>query len=398
MRLSILKGSRWRYILTACVLLLYWLLGSSLLRFNLGSKVRFANDDYDRKVYFMRGAWLPNHSVAYRDVFSEYPQVPTALFGLLRGAVLGEKEPAAAFLDYSMIFSGLMLAVLFALVVMVERALPAGRKTLALLLLLPAPLYFSYNRFDVLPALLCLMALVLVRERMWMPVAALLGVATLTKWYPALLVPPILVYMFYQRVSLTRIIAFLTIYGTVCVLILMPTLIDGGVSAVLVPYTFHAARDVGPSALPGLLQPLLDTIPFLRLPLGILDLVVLALQVAPSLGAALVRLDSFPRLLNWMTLTVTAFTLFSRIWSPQWLLWIFPFLILLAETRFDVALTAAYGIVTYIQFPIVYDVFGRLSPQMHLISWLNIALLVLILASLAVRFGRLGSASSGLPT
>ena len=40
--------------------------------------VRFFNDHYDRTTYFERGKWLSENSPA----ISEYPQIPTFLFGI----------------------------------------------------------------------------------------------------------------------------------------------------------------------------------------------------------------------------------------------------------------------------------------------------------------------------
>ncbi len=386
----------------AGILLLYWVLGTSVLRTNLGSDVRLFNDDSDRTVYFTRGSWLPTQTVAYRDVFSEYPQVPTLLFGLLRLPASLEAGPVMQQRLYLMLFSGLMLILLFCLGVIIERMLSPGRKNLVLLLLLPAPLYFSYNRFDVLPALLCLIVLILVREKYWLPATALLGVATLTKWYPALLVLPIAVYMYYQRVRLSSIIHFFLAYGVVCCLIVMPTFLTGGLKAVLVPYLFHEGRTTGISALPTLLQPIMDTIPVLTAVPRLEKSIFLLLQFGFSAGAVLIRLDSFRKLLNWVTLTIAAYVLFSRIWSPQWLLWIFPLLLLLIRSRSDAIMAAGYGILTYLQFPITFDLFGKASPQMHGMAWAGAVLLLVILLSLvihAVQFrAATQSAEDGLST
>jgi hypothetical protein len=70
----------------AAILLGVWFLSVSLLRNNLSNGslyVRWFNDFNDRSVYMLRGAWFPQHSLPYVNVPSEYPQIPTYLFGLL---------------------------------------------------------------------------------------------------------------------------------------------------------------------------------------------------------------------------------------------------------------------------------------------------------------------------
>jgi hypothetical protein len=53
--------------------------------------------------------------------------------------------------------------------------------------------------------------------------------------------------------------------------------------------------------------------------------------------------------------------LFAKFYSPQWILWVNPLLILAAKRRIDILPIVFLDIVTYIYFPISYDLFGYSS-------------------------------------
>lgn len=135
------------------------------------------------------------HSVPYRDVFSEYPQIPTLLFGLVHIPFLSQPDEDVAYVKYSALFSLLMIGVLIGLAGLIGRMLRREKLKYIFFLLLPAPLYFAFNRFDVLPALICTLALFMVQKKNWEYAAILLAIGTFTKWYPALLLLPILMYL-----------------------------------------------------------------------------------------------------------------------------------------------------------------------------------------------------------
>jgi hypothetical protein len=75
--------------------------------------------------------------------------------------------------------------------------------------------------------------------------------------------------------------------------------------------------------------------------------------------------------------------LFSRIFSPQWLLWLMPTLILVARTRWDIAGIIFYGVSTYLAFPMVWDYTG-LSIESKIMGLVNTAVLAVIVI-LAIR-------------
>jgi hypothetical protein len=69
--------------------------------------------------------------------------------------------------------------------------------------------------------------------------------------------------------------------------------------------------------------------------------------------------------------------LFSRIFSPQWILWVLPFLILCCHDVTDMLLTIAYGILVYMAFPIAYDLKLAQLPLINVLGLLPLFILML---------------------
>lgn len=379
-----------RFVSLGLGLLLLWLLVITFLRANLQTPVRLFSDEYDRFIYFERGAWFTEHLVPYRDVLSEYPQVPTYFFGLVRAVTLGEGNIDIAYWKFSSAFSLLMLVILAATIELLYRMLPT-KKYRAYLLLLPAPLFFSFNRFDILPACLSLLSYKMLREEKWDASALLLGVGALTKWYPALFMPAYLAYYYqtHKRIQWRVIV----IFGVTCSILLLPTLISGGIDALLVPYRFHMERGLETVSLPTLVGRGVEALFNIHANQQFYSWTFFLLQVCPSLLVIWARPNTGKKLLNWCILITCTFVLFSRIYSPQWLLWILPFYILASDKKADVALIVFYGVATYVGFPVVWDYFGEQSVPMIIMGLVNIFCLVLIGLAAFLQIAETGTAS-----
>ena len=375
-------------------LLIIWILCISLLRENLGVSIRLFNDDYDRGIYASHGEWYRKGEVPYRDVFSEYPQVPTYLFALPYFLIPGDTGELFGYYLYSTLFSFLMLVFLFGTIALLYKMLPERRRWLAFLMLLPASLYFTVNRFDILPAFLCLLSLLLLQRRQFVCSAVVLGIATLTKWYPLLLLPIYLSYDYTARRCLNwrMILAF----GLTCLIIIAPTLLTGGLDALLVPYLFHAGRGVDMASLPGLVAFAMENW-FNVNPAGPLWFGVFTiLQVLIVPFSLFDRMDTFDEVLHWCILILAPFVLFSRIYSPQWLLWLMPMLLLAARTRKDILGIIFYDVSTYLAFPVTWDFFGHLSWEMKLMGLVTVVVLTGI-AILAYRRARIHLSLNNFP-
>ena len=151
--------------------------------------VRLVRDDYDRSAYMARGSFVVIAGARpYRDVFSEYPQLATYLFAVPYGHVLVHRQNKDTYLA---VFSAMMALSLGALAfVWLALAGEVGvREKRVLFLLLPGMLYFTLNRFDVVPELLAVSSLyLLVRKRATLA-HAVLALGVLTKAYPLIYLP-----------------------------------------------------------------------------------------------------------------------------------------------------------------------------------------------------------------
>jgi uncharacterized membrane protein len=324
----------------------YWALGLTVFRDTLGTLIRFYNDDFDRLIYSQRGAWAVDGLVPYRGVFSEYPHVATYLFGLPYFFVRDN------FVAYLGIFSLVMCLCLFALILLLQRMMP-GRESLAYLMLLPAPLYFTTNRFDIVATLFVVLALWCMQRGHGALTGVCLGVATLTKWYPLLLLPLWLSYAYRHDRRQTR--AIVIAFALTCGAIVLPSLVGAGIRAVLRPYAFHASRGLELVSLPALLHLYVAQWLGITIPPRVVEILCLAGVVTAVAASVRARVDSIRHVASWSVVILSAAILLSTVWSPQWMLWVMPLMILIARPASDVPWLVAYGIIGYLVFPLIHD-------------------------------------------
>ena len=216
------------------------------------------------------------------------------------------------------------------------------------LCVLPAMLYFTACRYDILPAglvLLCLACTARARPS-WGALA--LGVAIAFKLYPLILAPLILRYAFRSWRQT----------GAWCACCALPSLFANGVmvltdgwQSVVVPFQFQFGRTVEPLFI------LYDRLLSLELATGpysslfrngsVLALVaILCYRKPPNVESLLRR----------CALAVMLFAALQVFYSPQWWLWFAVLLIPLTRThRGLTALIVLTDAVTYATFPLAFD-------------------------------------------
>lgn len=314
------------------------------------------NDHHDVDVYFQRGEWVNSAVQPYRDVFSEYPQIATWFFALPHIINL-ERDQLTINLNeakagYRQMFS-LLMALFLSVTIFLLYAERSDKRWLAFLLLLPASWYFVHNRYDILPALLTLVSLIFLSRRMIYAAFIVLGIATATKWYAIVLLPVFISYLWHtDRKIIFRATAC---YGITGLLIILPTIIAIGWDGFMIPYRFHLSRGGNAESLFHLIAVALQ---LLGTPEIIIDTVLqkffFLLQFTIAGICLFVRIDNWEKVIRWSALSILGFILFAKFYSPQWILWIFPFLILLARSPGEIAGIIILDLITYIYFPIVY--------------------------------------------
>jgi len=383
-------------------------------------------DVSDRSVYQQRGAWLPTGLTPYTEVHSEYPQLATWFFGVpylffdseVQPGVLptvarlkAENEP------YGRVWQVLMALVLGGLLLATALCLRELSRSPAwvLLFFLPGPLYFTFSRFDVLPSLLVMIALLLQLRGRRVGAAVMLALGAMMKWYPALLLPLFLAYNLHATDApgadappgarrdgwRARLLGAVIRPGLAAGLVVLAVLVvnyawrGGGLPAVLHHYEWHLKRPPNAGSLvfamsaPGRWEWVAqESVPTL---IRVLTLV----QFLPAILLALLPVRSRGALLLGCLTVVLAFTLFTKDFSPQWIVWIAPLAILLAADSWPCRLLLpVLAVMVYVQMPLLY--YERLQPGGTLVEsaafWAasdtRIALLGLFFAWSATAFVR----------
>jgi hypothetical protein len=354
------------------ILLTAWMIMTFLPPVLNGRTGRLFTDPYDRSTYFERGKWLIEGTLP----ISEYPQIPTLLFGI-NHLLSSWADPNIQLAVYLAFFSLEMLFVLFLLFKVLLDLLPPGLSNYAFLLLLPPTLYFTYNRFDILPAYLCLVAYSAATKRQWAIVSIVLAIATFTKWYPSLLLPGFFMYAtkLESKVQWKMIIGFTLTSGVIVFL----SYIYGGIETLLAPYQFHAARAMEYIALPALIDSFIHGLLGVHINSPYFFLLFFIIQVSGPILIFFIKLDSLEALIHYCIVVTGLFVLFSRIWSPQWFLWLLPFLIILAKNIKTAGLIIAYNIIAYVSFPVIFDYYGSSSSQLQIAGLLTYLILFAIM-------------------
>jgi hypothetical protein len=271
------------------------------------------------------------------------------------------------------VYRVVMLGCLLALVLVLRAGYdPTGRLSSGgLLLVLPAALYFTVNRFDIVPTLLTALAFAAVGRRRPALAGAFLGLGALVKVYPALLAPLFLRYLWPDRRGLAR---FVLAGVATAVVFLGPPLLREGPEAVAAPYRLQLARsgDGEPDwTAYGYLFPrdLAENDVWGRaFRLGALVLAVGLL----SLG----RVPDLESLVRRSAVVLVVFMVLQVFYSPQWYLWLLPLLLPLTRLqRGLVPLVIALDVVAFLSFPLWVAGPGITCTRLALLGTLVLLLL-----------------------
>jgi uncharacterized membrane protein len=336
--------------------------------------------------------------VPYRDFFMEYP--PGALPVFLPPEVFGSAHYNAAF-KVLMALCGVAAIVL--LTVLLERlGLTPQRVWAGVLLFALSPLALgpiSLNTYDAWPALLTLATLVLLVSGRSVAALAVLGAAFAAKVYPVVLLPPSLIFIWRTgggRALATRAFAA---FATVAALFIVPFLVVAP-HGLVESFRAQAARSLQIESLGGSLLAVADR-------LGLYDATVvhrtghaISYDLVGSLPDMLAALSSAAQVLTiaavaWIYLrgrcdarraaiafvaAIAGFLAFTRFFSPQYLVWLIPFVFALEPAAW--VLAAAALVLAQIWFFHYADVFA-LGGYVWLVLIRD--LLVLALFGLALR-------------
>ncbi len=345
-------------------------------------QVRLIRDDFELSVFYDRGSWLPSGLTPYNDeMFQEYPQLG---LGYITLPYLFS-DTYNGYRSVLILFNALCLIGLIIVTAAILKYLDKSSKYL-LLFLLPSVLYFSFSRFDVLVALLVQISLLLVLTRKYKTSFFVLALAVLTKWYAVLFVP---IYWYYirkknQNQKNKNIVRHgLIIFFAIIFLVLIISYAVDGLSS-LGPYLFHGSRPAGVGSLYYLIFDKLFTsfeltnINYLGMAVFFfVQLLVPILFIFFSQRFSR-NLDSSRMFIMWLTVAILGFLIFSRFYSPQWIIWFLPLLMLVTKNVRTIMLIIIYDLLNFLAFPIIWQLWGPLSTVFVIISILIVSIGIII--------------------
>jgi hypothetical protein len=372
-----------RSILLLLLLFIISLIFSLAFQNNLEIGARIVNDYFDKEAYAERGSWFSRSKIPYKETFSEYPQVATYFFALpfVFFEILIPREEIINHWDemvhYYLIVFPLFMMIFSVLSISLLYKLRDSHKNLAFLLLLPASFYFTHNRYDILPCFLSLLSLYLLSRRQYKMSALVLSVGTFTKWYLFLLFPVFLTYYYslHKKINWSMILTFIL----TSLIIILPTIIQAGVDGLVAPYKFHLSRGMNGESLFYLAHYYSKKLFDIRIDRHFTFPIFFLLQFSIVPLCITSKISSFEKVIKWSALSILTFMLFAKFYSPQWILWITPLLILIANKRSDIVWIIIFDLLTYIYFPITYDLYQRSSLFRFIILLKTILLIKFIL-------------------
>lgn len=337
--------------------------------------------------------------VPYRDFFMEYP--PGALAVFLPPAAFGSSHYIDAF-KCLMALCG--VATLFLVATLLVRVgVPATRLWAGVLLFALSPLALgpiSLNTYDAWPALLTVAALSLLLAGRDVAAFALLGAAFAAKVYPVVLIPPAAIFVWRLR-GRASALRGLAAFVAVAVLFLVPfvVLAPHGLAE---SFRAQAARSLQVESLAGSLLAAADRtgvysatvvhrtghaisydlVGSLPETLAVLSSIAQALAVITVAWLFLRGRDDPRRLALAFAAAIAGFLAFTRFFSPQYLVWLLPFVPLLEPAAWVVTATAL--VLAQVWFFHYRDVFavGGYVWLVLIRDLLVVALFVLVLVRL----------------
>lgn len=351
--------------------------------------IRLLRDDFEISVFHNRGSWLPNGTTPYDpELFQEYPQVGLMYITLPHVLSSTYEGYRAVLIVLNLLCYGALIVVTHLILKKLERS-----NWYLLLFLLPSMLYFSFSRFDIFIVLLAQLSLYLLLSKRYTAAFVVLALAVLTKWYPLLFLPA---YVMYLRAQLTpelyraKVKRGLVVFGSIIVAVMGVSFIIDGANS-LIPYLFHSSRPAGVGSFyfhvvqKFLLGFNLEQVNYFGISVFFFLQFIVPVFLLVRFRQLIHYMGNKKTLIMWLTLAILLFTFFSRFYSPQWVLWFFPLLILVVRNRLALGLIIVYDILNYVTFPIVWQSIGFNSVQFITAS-LVLGAIVLTLALLVVRW------------
>lgn len=335
------------------------------------SGIRVLRDDEDRTVYYERSAWYREGKIAYKEVFEEYPQLAVYYFAL--PAIFAHNLSG-----YLIVHSVFMAIAYVAFFYVFLKLLQHFNRPfwLSLFFFLPSFLFFTLNRYDILPVLLSSISLLFFFRKRYVPAFFFIALAIMTKWYPLLFVP---VYFFAMGSSKVIKAYAISAFAAPIMIFIGITVWQAGWSATLWPYIWHLGRGDNWFSFLYLVNLIFREFNIAE---SSTTLIFLIFQFSAFIipGVIIYRSKAQPipkgASIALITLSVMVFVFFAKFYSAQWVMWIYPLLLLHAKNRKILAILVLFDLFNYLQYPIGIELIPHFLPLFLLISAIKAVLYI----------------------
>ena len=360
-----------RVIMVFIVIRLLWLgvafyelsIGTRLIRIDSISLSTFDLTDIGR--YYLFASHVINWGkIAYVNLPYGYPQLAGYLFLLIHMLCEGMDSFVLLLALVQLpleLLSTLIIYQLASQVIGKEKAVvPAIVYNFS-----PMVLYTWVARFDCIPVFFSLGALYFFLRKRYSIAFLFLGIGTMFKWFPALLCIPFICYMLQNNVPTKRVVySFLTM-AAFCSLISLPFLILG-------PETF--LRSFGRHLEKGWFYESLWTLVGLVVMKGlpseyfmpsqytIYSTESLILQAVGCILALFLSCKERRELIGCSAYILLVFVFFVKFFSPQYVVWFSPFLLLWVNKKLDWLTYGGIHATVYLEYPVFWNLHNVLNP------------------------------------
>ena len=269
---------------------------------------------YGMHFYDGQHLWPFSEKTLLGDTKVQHPVEYPALTGLIMWLLSFLVSPSdTAVYDYYRITAGIQI-VLFALCAYLIYKL-VGKKYAYYFALAPAVLYSLNRNWDIWAIVAMLFAILLFERKKYFLSAILLSVAIATKFFPIVLMLPIMIIFLRNRQISTFIKYGLTTLITWILINLPFVLVDLEGWAYF--YKFSAERGLGSASFYELVNIFIPGIKFSSIHFYILNILVFLLVTA-----FLIKLKTIPTLAESSFFVMFAFILFNKQYSMQYVIWL----------------------------------------------------------------------------
>lgn len=327
--------------------------------------VSLIRDDHEFNVYYERIGYYYEHGVPYKNERAEYP-----VLGLLYLTVPAFFTSTQADYNIALVIQNLICLLLLIIVTYnIINFLGTKNKQLWFFLL-PSFLYFTVNRFDIWPALLIQLAVLMLIKNKFNWAFLLLSFSFLAKGYAVVLFPIFFVYYFVKNgdkiKNHIKNKPFL-LFITPVIILIVGLIVWAGFENALFPYVFQSTRNFAFGSIYGSFIVLnwgyfSETFWhwFMYVGSKILGLWQLLLPLIVFLGYK--KFKDFIKIpadvVRWSLLVLLFYVFLSPYYSPQWFVWLLPLFVLIPLRQKEIWAVIIFDLLNFLFFPLVYGYFG----------------------------------------